>query len=74
MTYSLAVTGARADAFPDQPETLDISDDVATPGSMALAMQQNTQFLARGPDGAERYYTYDAERSTPAVPILLPVV
>lgn len=69
MTYSLAITGASANSI-RQVESLTISDNVALPGSMALAMQLGTQFLAKGPDGMERLYTYDAERSTPDVPIL----
>lgn len=69
MTYSLSVTGARAaQIYQVKNDTVD--DSVALPGSMANAMQLGTPFLVKGPDGGERYYTYDAERSTPTVPIL----
>ena len=70
MTYSIGTTGARADALPFQPENLVIEDAAARPGSMANYMQTGAQFLAKGPDGAQRLYTYDAERSTPDIPIL----
>jgi hypothetical protein len=81
MTYSLAVTGARADQI-NQVENLTLADSavqgtatvtIPTPGGMQQAMAMGYQFLAKGPDGAERLYRLDAERSTPTVPILLPV-
>lgn len=72
MTYSLAITGAAAQSV-NQVETLVIDDSVARPGAMQQAMALGTPFLAKGPDGASRYYTFDAERSTPTVPILMPV-
>lgn len=63
-TYSLAATGAPADN-PKLPLSLDVEDAVARVGSASNAMSKNTPFLARGPDGGERYYVYDAERSIP---------
>ena len=73
MTYSLSVKGVRADSA-QQPQTLTLSDDNARAASQQLAMRLGTQFLCKGPDGAERYYQIDAERSIPGyAPILLPV-
>ena len=70
MTYSLAVTGAPADQLPNAVATLTVDDSVARLGGMANAMQLNTQFLCKKPDGSSAYYTYDAERSTPGNPVL----
>lgn len=72
MTYSIGTTGASANSVP-QVETLKLSDPQAVPGGMALAMQLGTPFLCKRPDGSEAYYKFDAERSTPDVPILLKV-
>lgn len=72
MTYSLGITGAGADSV-RQVESLTIEDAYARPGDMAQAMSLGAVFLAKGPDGAERYYRFDAERSTPDVPVLIPV-
>jgi len=81
MTYSLAVKGALNDSVA-QVENMTLADQVIgggatvtipTPGGMQQAMRLGTQFLAKGPDGAERLYRLDAERSTPDVPILVPV-
>lgn len=82
MTYSLGVTAALADSV-RQVENLTIADSavlgnatvtIPTPGGMQNAMSRGYSFLAKGPDGAERLYRLDAERSTPDVPILLPLV
>lgn len=71
-TYSLAIKGQTADsAWTTKPLTL--PDTNALPGSMQNAMQNGTQLLCKGPDGQFRYYTLDAERSTPANPILVAV-
>lgn len=73
MTYSLGITGARAD---NPPQILNntLSDANARAGSQAAAMRLGTAFLCKGPDGAERYYTIDASRSIPGVStVLLPV-
>ena len=72
MTYSLSVTGVDA----TQRGTLallTLADANARSGAQQLAMAQGTQFLCKGPDGAERIYRLDAERSTPSVPILVRV-
>jgi hypothetical protein len=39
-------------------------------GGQAKAMQTRDQVLVKGPDGALHWYEFDAERSTPANPIL----
>lgn len=81
MTYSLAVKGALNDSVA-QVENVTLADQavgggatvtIPTPGGMQQAMRLGTQFLGKGPDGAERLYRLDAERSTPDVPILVPV-
>lgn len=78
-TYSLATTGLEAgfrttterqtlpDAFvPASGTTL----STATLGGMQYAMQANLPMLCKGPDGSFKWYTLDAERSTPDVPVL----
>lgn len=72
MTYSVGATGIRAGNFA-QPVTQILSDDQATVGAQALAQQRGTHFLCKGPDGFQRYFAIDAERSVPGLPpILLP--
>lgn len=72
MTYTLGITGVRADN-PAQPQNLTLSDANARAGNQANAMQAGTHFLCKGPDGAERYYRIDAERSIPGqTPVLIP--
>jgi len=66
MTYSLAVTGVPADN-PQAPLSLDVEDAAARYGSAQNDMMTGAQFLCRGPDGSEAYYTYDAERSNPDI-------
>lgn len=82
MTYSLGITGVRSDNIAQTPENITLADQavgggatvtIPTPAGMQQAMRLNTPFLGRGPDGAEKLYTLDAERSTPDVPILKPV-
>ena len=78
-TFSIGLTGASANQKFAQKE-LTVPDDVvaatgvtltvATVSGMANCMQLNQPFLAKGPSGALNWYTYDAERSTPALPIL----
>ncbi len=71
MTYSLAATGYNANSpFTAQPLTM---DDAAAgrAGDQALAMATGAQVLCKGPDGQQRYYTIDAERSRPGGPIYL---
>ncbi len=72
-TYSLAITGYLADGGQNDPKNLTIQDDYARLGDMQNAMMTGQQVLCKGPDGAIRLYTFDAERSTPDKPILKPV-
>jgi len=71
MTYSLAATGYNANSpFAAQPLTMD--DAVAgRAGDQASAMATGAQVLCKGPDGLQRYYTIDTERSRPGGPIYL---
>ena len=70
MTYSISFTGVTAGAT--YPQKVFLDDTLAgTPGNQALAMAQNPPFLGKGPDGAQTYYTIDAERSRPGGPIYL---
>ena len=39
-------------------------------GGQALAMQTRDRMLVKGPDGGLHWYELDAERSTPANPVL----
>lgn len=74
-TYSLGVTGL----VPGQSTTklYDIPDAnldgnaCATTGGMQGTMQVGDLMLVKGPDGAQHWYRYDTERSTPANPVLL---
>jgi hypothetical protein len=68
-TYSLAVTGAGSgQKFAQKVHTL--PDSGATPGAMARAQRLNLPLLTLQPDGSQVYFTLEAERSTPANPIL----
>ena len=84
-TFSLAQTAIRADCLPAPVANYKIGDAMvtngvsltmttATAGGMVQAMQLNTPILCKGPDGALKLYTLDAERSTPTIPVLKPVV
>lgn len=74
MTYSLAITGVNANnLLTSSKQGLTLSDTNAQPGAQLNAMQTGTAFLCQGPDGAQRYYVLDAARSTPALPVLIPV-
>jgi hypothetical protein len=79
-TYSLAAAGVVAGGsqmntaaiykIPD----LDLSgNNCTTPGGMQLTMFQGDVMLVKRPDGSFGWYKYDAERSTPANPILIAV-
>lgn len=72
-TYSLAIKGQRSDAAPSPVQNVVIGDSGAQAGSQANAMQLGTQVLCKNPDGSQSWYTFDAERSTPAKPVLRPV-
>lgn len=61
-TYSLALTGQRADSD-FAVATLKVGDSVGA-GSHNYVMQQRTQILCKNPDGSQSFYTVDAERST----------
>ena len=63
-TYSLAVTGKRADSQ-FAVSTLKVGDSVGPDGLHSQSMMNNTQLLCKNPDGSQSYYTIDAERSTP---------
>jgi hypothetical protein len=68
-TYSLAVMGVGAgQKFGQKMHTL--PDSGATPGAMARAQQLNSRLLCLNADGSQSYFVLDAERSTPANPIL----
>ena len=65
-TYSLGITGYIAG------NAVNIDGNVcATPGGMQGTMQTGDLMLCKGPDGAQHWYKYDAERSTAANPVLL---
>lgn len=66
MTYSLAVKGAPAQNA-QAPLSQTVDDSVARYGGAQNAMMLGTPFLCQGPDGAQAYYTYDAERSNPDI-------
>lgn len=70
MTYSIGTTGIKAHSqFAKQALTL--SDAQAPVTAQQQAMQQGLFFLCKNPDGSSSYYRLDAERSTPANPILI---
>jgi hypothetical protein len=68
-TYSLAITGISANQRFGL-KVLTLPDSSATPTGQQQAMQLNTPLLCLDQDGSQRYYVLDAERSTPANPIL----
>lgn len=71
MTYSLATVGYRAES-PSSAQPLIMDDATAgRAGDQQNAMATGTQVLCKGPDGLQRYYTIDSERSRPGGPIYL---
>jgi len=78
-TYSLGVTGLvpgqstnKLYAIPDtRLDTTTGTAACATLGGMQATMQLGDLMLVKGPDGAQHWYRYDAERSTPTNPVLL---
>lgn len=67
-TYSLAVTGTRADSSPYAVNNVVLADTVSqSVGDQQNAMQLNTPFLCKNPDGSFSWYVLDAERSIPGV-------
>ena len=83
-TYSLAQTAILSDCLPSPVADYKLADAMvpsgsltlttATIGGMAAAMTANTPILCKGPDGLLVMCTLDAERSTPTVPVLKPMV
>lgn len=71
-TYSVAQKGQRADSVP-AVQNVTLPDSSARAGGMAQAAQLGTQMLCKNPDGSKSWYVLDAERSTPANPVLRPV-
>ena len=70
MTYSLSITGLNANQS-GTIKLVTLGDANAQAGSQQLAMAQGTFFLCKNPDGSQSYYRLDAERSTPANPVLI---
>jgi hypothetical protein len=74
-TYSLTATGYDSNPV-TTIKTIDIPDAniagnaSATPGGMQGTMAKGNYVLAKGPDGAQHIYKFDAERSTAANPVL----
>jgi hypothetical protein len=62
-TYSLALTGAPAGQVA-QVAMLKLPDNAGLPGDAASSMQAGAPLLCQRPDGSQRYYVLDAERST----------
>jgi len=81
-TYSLSATGVVAGGFQlntakiyDIPDlsSSGIQSGAVGGGGQANAMRIGDQMLVKRPDGSTGWYTFDAERSTVANPILIPV-
>jgi hypothetical protein len=68
-TYSQSVAGLNQTMF--EPETLTVNDAQAVVGAQQRAMRNGLAFLCLGPDGAQHWYTIDAERSIPGQPPIL---
>lgn len=79
-TYSLATTGLRADTE-FTAKTIKMPDSACQGnytansgnnqfGGLSIAMQLGSQILCKNADGSQAWYTLDAERSTPSVPVL----
>ena len=73
MGHSLQAKGSRDDS-PAKAKPLLLDDAKAAPGQQSAAMRKNEAFLCQRPDGSERYYTIDAERSVPGQPPILILV
>lgn len=76
-TYSLSATGYIAGNAVTTTKALDVPDAnvsgnaSATAGGQQGTMQAGDLVLAKGPDGAQHLYRFDAERSTAANPVLV---
>ena len=68
-TYSLSVTGQRADQQ-FAASTLKVGDTVGPDNLHMQSMRLNTQILCKNPDGSQSYYTIDAERSLPGALVM----
>lgn len=74
-TFSLAVTGARADFSQTAlaVEPVKIPDSFARAGDLLNAASTGAFMLCQNADGSFSNYVLDAERSTPDRPVLKPV-
>ena len=79
-TYSQTATGYVVGGFNLPTKKLYDIPDLSSSGiqtglaqGQANAMQTGDQMLVKNPDGSSSWYTLDAERSTPANPILVAV-
>ena len=71
-TYSLSITGARADQTA-QAKVIKVGDTAGPTVGQNYVMSDGTNILCKNPDGSLQYYRIDNERSTPGNLILLPV-
>ena len=75
-TYSLGITGLRADTQFTSNETLTMPDSGcqgaqnSNPAGLQYSMMVNEPMLCKRADGSFGWYTLDAERSTPTIPVL----
>ena len=69
-TYSLAVTGILADQVTGTAKVTTLADTQAVAGGQQNAMAQGTAFLCKLADGSQQLCVLDAERSTPANPVI----
>jgi len=53
------------------PQASGVAGPFAVQAGSQLTMRQGGQMLCKGPDGGQHWYKYDAERSTPANPVLI---
>ena len=75
-TYSQAATGyvtgsVLGPKFYDIPDLSSAAINTGNAGGQANAMSDGDLMLVKGPDGGVHWYKLDAERSTPANPILV---
>jgi hypothetical protein len=73
-TYSLGLTGVRSDQFGTQNKLVLIDDAEARQSQQQGAMAVGTPILCKNPDGSQSWYTIDAERWSPALTVLKPLV
>ena len=77
-TYSQSITGINAGARYNAPATITVGDtDSAGDNQVNWApnvqqnLRDNDYVLCKGPDGAQKWYRYDAERTIPGVSLVL---